>query len=315
EENGEEEEREGEEDEDDEGGGFLPDRDAGEALPTATGTIEDEEGSDSDSDGYMPSDQDEEAAPTRRRRQRITRRWSPSIEAQEPYVHDEDEGGGFIRDDDDGEGGGGFVPDEENDQGGGFIPDIDHEEDEGSRVFVPTSHEPGNTPQTAKPSHEQGDVITDARDNSAAVAAAVREQKEKPFLSSSPPPPPPSLQQQAASATPASSKTEESHPSLDKGQNGAESMLNLTDAEIAEATMLQQMYERNKSPDTDAEASTTHDQPEMDEPEQQVELAQQVTEEASEDYDDDDDEDDHEDQGSLLSEDPADEDAEPEWLA
>ncbi|KAL8947602.1 MAG: hypothetical protein Q9183_007769 [Haloplaca sp. 2 TL-2023] len=277
----------------DEGGGFLPDPNEPVATPSRIGGRkivrgEDEDDSDSDSDVYMPSDHDkddDDDVPTRRG-QRGTR-------ARQRGVDVDDEGGG-----------------------GGFIPSPDHDDEGSGQGFIPTSLEQNR--QLTEQSHQaQKDSSANIVQASAtfANAAAIWEEKEKekPLSLSSSPPTPPLQPIPTSLAPPTSSKADELHhpPAAQEKNDTAESIFHLTDAEIAEATMLQQMYEGNESPNVNAQSSNA-EEPENHEPEQEVEKSiapQQVVEGNS------DDDDDHEDKGSLLSEDPADEDAEPEWLA
>ena len=282
----------------DEGGGFLPDPDSKEALPTAARRIEDEDNDEDDSDVYMPSDRDRDleddddisARYYRSTRKQPRRDRNPTGEPS-PTDHI---GGGFI------------------------IPSTNNKDETGGDVSIHPSHEPSNTRATGQSHDAQKDLSSNIKETSAtaaptAVAAATGSKKEKPFTAS---PPPSTLHQVSTSLSPvnkASGKSIEPHPpppaAAQEKNIIAESIFQLTDAEIAEATMLQQMYEGNKSPDADAEAPTAGS--ETDEPEQEtgksIAAPQEVVEGASDE--------DREDKGSLLSEDPADEDAEPEWLA
>lgn len=93
--------------------------------------------------------------------------------------------------------------------------------------------------------------------------------------------------------------------------------LGLTDQELAEATMLQQMHESRGESILQAEMEEKDQTVPMPEHERKVEMEPQQVSEVDEQVLAPEimGSDDKEDQGSLLSHDPEDEDAEPEWLA
>lgn len=92
-------------------------------------------------------------------------------------------------------------------------------------------------------------------------------------------------------------------------------MLGLTDAEIAEAAMLQEIHEQRAheapSPNRGLSVEPSKNAEEEVVPPQSPSETPNVMEEKEEEEE----KEDQEDKDSLLSEDPADEDAEPEWLA
>ncbi|KAL8736391.1 MAG: hypothetical protein Q9181_002424 [Wetmoreana brouardii] len=310
-----------EEEEEDEGGGFVPERGTEDAVPTAGVArphgegvrrsrgrrmlVDDDESEDSDI--YVPSDGDEEEVLRSSRKSPDQRR--TGLERRR-YRPDEDSSGGFIREDVEDDGGGGFVPDDnDDDAGGGFIPE--HSEHRMKHMNYGDDYESqGSTAPEAQPAHgeENSKPISEGLLEETGLITASRpevvHQAQSPNLHLAIQPLDPTLASRV-------STEEEDKSAAFRIEEHEGDVLGLSDTEVAEATMLQQFYEES-APD---QPLPSPEQPEEGqqhkEPREQLmssKTPQRPPNEEEKGEEDDD-------KGSLLSEDPSDEDAEPEWLA
>ncbi|KAL8764779.1 MAG: hypothetical protein Q9209_007888 [Squamulea sp. 1 TL-2023] len=298
----EEEEEEAKETEmDDGGGGFFPEQGAEEAVPTSgmrkprgRKILLDSESEDEDV--YMPSDEEipwkstRGLTQTRNSTAKYHAQMNSSINPiQDKTFIDESEargfdpgdpanGGGFIPKDS-----GGFVHDETDDAGGGFIPD---DEAGGSGGFINNEERASEISHTA--ANDQNETELD------------------PFF-------------------PLNAGVPSEHtitPLKGLGNNSKSASIsvmpafgNLTEEELVEARLLEEFYATeavDSKLNRNEESESRHEQvnerireDEEAENKEEMEMDEQEEEEKQEE----------EDKGSLLSEDPSDAEAEPEWLS
>lgn len=308
----------GDDGEEDEGGGFLPDRGGEEAMPTAgrgrgRRMLLDEESEGSDV--YVPSDRD--GAEGDYRRNQIPAVRVSGKRRRASSTEEDNEAGGFLQDAADA--GGGFMPDDDQDHAGVFLaPDED--------ITVPSADQP-----------QRREELLIATAKKRAEEERPQQQELQPRSENL------QLPRSAALAGDPSFKEEETKPkdgkpfAEDEG-NGvvpADVLLQRTlkDAELEEATMLQQLYE-TQSHHPPADAPPFERLPEqdvinngnggngvgdvenvavaengsgnvdmvhhVDRDEGEVTQEEEVATQSE--------------KGSLMSEDPDDEDAEPDWL-
>ena len=290
-----------------EGGGFLPDRDREEIAQPTTGRnimprgladLADVGGGfvAEESYEYMGVRDDQMTAPS---------------QARDAFLNntEDDDGGGFLVDDDDAEA-------EE------ALREITTRHTESSDVRFPNVRTSSSPPDLVK-SEEGGGFMPDALNtNNAPPRKTPSIEKASPAASTSHhSPQPPSPQATTHNPTP---QPEQPFPSLPA-------------AELEEARLLQQLYEsggmthhpHSQSPsqpsipkDEDATEPGYDHEEQLEQPTHVLPgLMEEQADDDDEEEKDDDDEDtekeytSEDDQGSLLSNDPEDEDAEPEWLA
>ncbi|KAL9027524.1 MAG: hypothetical protein Q9196_003970 [Gyalolechia fulgens] len=300
------------------GGGFLADRGGEEAMPTAgrgSGrrilSAEESEGSDVD----VPSDGEGDEEDHRRNQ-------TPAVTVRRKHgracYSDEDDAGGFLRDD--AGGGGGFIPDDDQEHAAGCM-------DPDENIATPSADQ----------AQREEELLLASADKKA--EEALEEQESPPHF------PPVSENLQLPRTTVALA----GKPSLEEdGKSFAEDEGNevvpvemllhrtLTDAELEEATMLQRLYE-SQPHQQPADAPPFERLPEQDafdggkgngvvDVEEVAVVAAEEEERGNLEMVDEMDgdekkgEEDEEDgvavseKGSLMSEDPDDEDAEPDWL-
>lgn len=300
--------------EDDEGGGFLPEQGVEEAMPTARLGREKRGNSgrkvlldseSEDDDVYVPSEGEENPKAANKKR---AGRTGVVRTGPDPVVYqntgqakrddlDDGEAGGFLLDDAD-DSGGGFIPDNERGTGGGFVIEED-----------PAAQNPGSQPL------EQGAHAPTAVSTLPKLESAPSTQTNTDTSYQHPLLHPPA-------GNPAAPDISLPQPNLEEGIVESATPLpfgGLSEEEIAEARMLEEFYASGKArDDKGSDTRDTSAPPEgatkaaVDEDHDVHEeltlrgtpLGAEATESAEE-----------EDKGSLLSEDPSDEDAEPEWLA
>ncbi|KAL8762920.1 MAG: hypothetical protein Q9184_001142 [Pyrenodesmia sp. 2 TL-2023] len=296
-----------------EGGGFLPERAGEEAPPTAGAGArmllanDDSE----DSDVYVPSEEDGEYSTGRRKRLSAaprTRR-TPTISPVRS------QGGGFVRED---EQAGGFLT-EDGDLGGGFMAE-DHEPEAGG--FLPDD---SNRNEDIKA--ERAGSARNEQSHSTGTANTPDAEIEEQLLS---PQPPPTLQEKPGTqqnALAANDQPFEEEENKNNSVNVGETLdlhRSMTDAEMEEGRMLAELYDRGELGSVGAPLGGTL-------PEQRPNEVKDVDDgkigddaakhpgvakgEGAENRGEINvDPSSEEDKGSLLSEDPDDEDAEPDWL-
>ncbi|KAI4170353.1 MAG: hypothetical protein LQ346_008867 [Caloplaca aetnensis] len=299
------------EEEEEEGGGFLPEAGGEEALPTAgfgmrRSLVDDDS---EDSDIYAPSDEDGEHGP-RRRKQSLAAsrtRHTPMISAvgsqQGGFITEDELAGGFLPEDDDQ--GGGFMAETDDFEAGGFLPeDSDHDVVEAQ-------------PAQRKESHLTASATTPNAEN------------EEQTLPQSPPSTlqkKPQTQQTAIPANYQLIEEEEEQNDSTFVEENLDLHRSMTDAEMEEGRMLAELYERGElgsnhapfgsslpqqgSNRKDVDGGETGDAAAKEEGAENIDGAN--ADDRVEDEDPSLGE--EEDKGSLLSEDPEDEDAEPDWL-
>ncbi|KAL8925301.1 MAG: hypothetical protein Q9208_003591 [Pyrenodesmia sp. 3 TL-2023] len=294
---------EAEEDGDSEGGGgFLPEREGQEALPTAgVGTrrlLVD--GDSEDSDVYLPSEEDAEYDFGRRKqlfaasRTRRTPTISPVRGQERWFVPGHEQAGGFLPED--GDLGGGFIAEDDEPEAGGFLPEeSDHDEDVKAQQVGSKRNEPSHSTGTANtPDVEIEEQVL-------------------------PPQSPPTLQKQPETQQTAYSANDQPFEKDGKQDNSAigeetfDLHRSMTDAEMEEGRILAELYDRGALEPVSAQLGDTlpnqglNDGKDVDGGDIGDDTAKcegaEIIDPSSE-----------EDKGSLLSEDPDDEDAEPDWL-
>ncbi|KAI4143120.1 MAG: hypothetical protein L6R39_004695, partial [Caloplaca ligustica] len=356
-------EQEGEE----EGGGFLSLGSEGvEAMPTAGSARVRERvilsaGEQSeDSDIYMPSDGNEEINPgytnppptstspsssptTKKRKHTPPRPQSPKTRnlTEEAYA-------------------GGFLPtadDDKNDNEGGFIPETDDPGAAGGFLFQPSA--PGDDDEFTTPRRRKAPRRERASIGTANASASAGEEEEKEEQKKFPPQPSnvgtasPAIDtaiekeeepiDDTGAALPSSHRSIEEHKeerSMTDVEEGVEDIplhRTMTDAELEEGRMLQELYESGEMMKTAGAPPQTRlpkQSDEVDDADDRDTIGGEAGENAEIDADKgvdyvgdggsdqpsslggevEEEEEEEEDKGSLLSEDPDDEDAEPEWL-
>ncbi|KAL8643533.1 MAG: hypothetical protein Q9210_007638 [Variospora velana] len=327
----EEEGEESEEDEEEEGGGFLPERTGGEvAVPTAgKGTrriLRNDEESEG-SDVYVPSDGDGqvESGPvpvSHARREGKRRRLASDHDDEE-----EEEAGGFIPDDG-GSDGGGFIPNDDQEAGGFLVGKADHDDRFTTAKTHPTQvEEPLIADSSAR--DKRGNMFPQssptAQNGEAEPIAAADEYTSVSEVK---------LVEHGEDISPLHDRPIEGEEAEEKRDEEAfELHRTMTDDELEEARMLQELYESGAidaagyvPPEKLLEQSLGDDGKEQVGDTDEVEGAGLVGAEVDKDrtmpnegYDDAetkvaDPSSEEEDKGSLISEDPDDEDAEPDWL-
>ncbi|KAL8789744.1 MAG: hypothetical protein Q9213_000995 [Squamulea squamosa] len=302
----EEEEEEAEEsDTDGGGGGFFPEPGVEEAVPTSgmnkklrgRRILLDSESEDEDV--YIPSDEEVLGKSTRA----LTQMRNP-IREHHPQMHssispvldtmvrekseakgfdpgDPDNGGGFIPDD-----GGGFVQDDSDDAGGGFIPD-DEAGGGGGFIFEEERASEQSYTATDDQNQTQIDPLRDFPLNEGILSNHTTKPRQD------------------------SSKHNQSASIAVMPAFG-----NLTEEEMVEARLLEEFYATEAA---DSNLNRTEDS--KNKQEQKVEDRMEEDGEAENreemvmDEEEKEEKEEEEDKGSLLSEDPSDAEAEPEWLS
>ncbi|KAL8723261.1 MAG: hypothetical protein Q9225_000383 [Loekoesia sp. 1 TL-2023] len=236
------------------------------------------------------------------------------------FIADEEDAGGFIPNDDDDDTAGGFIPDEEDQEAGGFLPESNH---------ASTRHESVTVPQADLAQREES------------LIAETSAGREKEIAEQQLPPPPPRLSQSLENASSSAHSIIKEEKDDKAASRNAETFdeddlplhRTITEEELEEATMLQQLYE---SESRSADAPPPERLPEQigddagnngkgvisADAEDVAGAASSGNGEKAHEVDDDAEGEKEEEidaaaseKGSLLSEDPDDEDAEPEWLA
>ncbi|KAL8830939.1 MAG: hypothetical protein Q9170_005513 [Blastenia crenularia] len=276
-------------DEEEEGGGFLPERGAEEAVPTARRgrrrTVSDEESEENDV--YEPSDVEDAEEDVGTYRQHLSssrpihrKPVVPQISRQEEIDSNEEGAGGFIPDDDDT--GGGFLPDEDE-NAGGFLPEDSDEE-----------------------------ILTTKNDSTDEYNVEEHMSAPQPDRSA------PNLpEKNIAPVNNILEETEERYPAHQAPEILEDIPLHrtLTDAEIEEATMLQEMYESHAANAPPLERLLRQvDNTENEDGVEAINVGTDGKGDESRVEEEDEEEFAASEKGSLMSEDPDDEDAEPDWL-
>ncbi|KAL8907121.1 MAG: hypothetical protein Q9171_005988 [Xanthocarpia ochracea] len=293
---GAEERSEEDEDEDmngeDEGGGFLQEKGGEEAAPISSfgrlggrKMLLDSESEDGDL--YVPSEEKQSA----KKGKGSVMRASKSLRTQQPRMNQptrtsheqlnvvEPEAESFNPDDSD-DFGGGFIPDDNPGDGGGVVPENLSQSDEGFLI------EPQATEHQTKVD-EKG------------------KRHAKPLL----PAPSPEPQVQASITIPPTTNRGNPTHSKSIGPTIEPTFGNLTEEELTEARLLEEFYADQKSSKVEDEASEQDNLAQGD-----GEVKRIGAEEGEEEEEEMNEDEEEEDKGSLISEDPSDAEAEPEWL-
>ncbi|KAL8679711.1 MAG: hypothetical protein Q9186_004029 [Xanthomendoza sp. 1 TL-2023] len=292
-------EEEQDEDDDEEGGGFLPERGVEEAVPTGgprrrggrTGgrrMLLDSESEDDDV--YVPSDGENNS--TTNKRNTLQAPESPQTDRmasnQSTFKTTTDD----IAEDDEG---GGFLLNEPDDGGGGFIPDDEPSGRKG--VIVET------VPAAGKSQSQERETMNVGRSKSPNLQDPPAPTPMKPEVNPSLPP------DTSLNEPVAAEKNLQALPSGPKEAVTQDPIFPLSEEELAEARMLEEFYANDnhgykaeETPSRPEEKTEVSNYVPTEEPPQEESIKGSET---SED----------EDKGSLLSEDPEDEDAEPDWIA
>ncbi len=278
----------------DEGGGFLQETGGEEAAPTrnlgkpgARKMLLDSESEDEDL--YVPSEEKEFGVKGRgsvMRPSRLLRTQQPRLNQPTRTFHEqlnveEAEAEHLIPDDSD-DFGGGFIPDDDPGDGGGILPDNVSESDGGFLIELQST---------------ENQTKVDGKGKRAAKALL--------------PAPSPEPQVQASITTPPTTNRGTPTHSKQIGPTIEPTFGSLTEEEIIEARLLEEFYADQKASNVEDDENNQDSAKNLIQGDGEV---KKIRVEEEQEDEEEMEEDEEEDKGSLLSEDPSDAEAEPEWL-
>ncbi|KAL8848644.1 MAG: hypothetical protein Q9221_006318 [Calogaya cf. arnoldii] len=285
------------EEEEDGGGGFFPEYGGDEAMPTAQPTRRGGRkmllDSESEDEEYFGKDERQGVQAHKSPLRYLPQSTLLAGKTPEESLTEAAEAGGFFPNNAD-EAGGGFIPEEAEDSGGGFLT-------EGPIAQIQQNiRDYGNTLQQRTPPPPPQSPDPDGYDAHPIELSSTR----------------PKGPNQTTARDGASKSSRRNSPEMLAPPFG-----HLTEEELAEAKMLEEFYAEGKRDDGMQEAADAESEEEAEKEEENAVHMSIPTSKVEDDIEEnraeveaDQEGDDEEDKGSLLSEDPSDAEAEPDWL-